>query len=203
MAYAQRKIAAVAGETSARLHEDGAEGDRQRAEHGGEDGSVGKGGGGSAHRAEAYRAPTPCAAGCPGATLARDARASDRHGHVPVQRHRGLDAPAPDAGRRVARAARAAPGDPACRVRRERRGRGQHRGRLVLRGLRVGAGGGGRGARPPARARDRGVAATAWSSGCGSGSTPATGPWRTARTSASTSIAPAASRASATAGRSS
>ena len=67
----------------------------------------------------------------------RAARRRRRDRHLPVHRHRGLDAPRAGASARdrYARAARAASRDPARGVRGARRRRAGHRGRLVLRRL--------------------------------------------------------------------
>ncbi len=63
-------------------------------------------------------------------------RAPDRHGHLPVHRHRGLDASAARARTgRVRRGARGASPGAARRIRRARRRRGRHAGRRVLRRL--------------------------------------------------------------------
>ena len=63
----------------------------------------------------------------------RVARPPERHGHVPVHRHRGLDAAPRAAGRRLRAGPRRAPAARPGRDRRRRRHRGRHRGRLVLR----------------------------------------------------------------------
>ena len=143
----------------------------------------------------------PCSRTPSAAHSAADARASHRNGHVPVQRHRGLDAAAPKQRGPMARHPRPPPGAAARRLRGARRRRGRHRGRLVLRRLPDGA----RrrrpprptssGRSPPSRGR------TGWRCASASASTPARPACRRRRTSACTSTAPAGSPASVTAAR--
>ena len=88
-------------------------------------------------------------------------RAADGNGHVPVQRRRGLDgAPAP-AARALHRGARGSPPAASQRLRRARRTRGRHGGRLVLRRLRA--------TRPPRwrrrRSAQQALAAHEWPEG--------------------------------------
>ena len=81
-------------------------------------------------------------------------RAPDRHGHVPLHRHRGLDAAAARArARRVRRGARGAPPAAQGGIRSPRRRRGRHAGRRILRRLPDSDGGGSRRARRSARTR--------------------------------------------------
>ncbi len=77
-----------------------------------------------------------------------------RHRHLPLHRHRGIDAPDRGArGGRLRRCARGAPPAAASRLRRPRRGRGRHAGRRVPLRLRESCCGGGRGRGRAAGAR--------------------------------------------------
>src|SRR5207247_1224011 len=67
------------------------------------------------------------------AILREDERAPDRHRHVPLHRHRGLDEAAARARRRLRRRAGRAPPRPAGSLRTPRRRRGGYPGRRLLR----------------------------------------------------------------------
>ena len=116
--------------------------------------------------------------------LSTDERAPDRHRHLPVHGHRGLDEAAARARRRLRRRSGRASPRAAGGLRPPRRCRGRHAGRCLLRRLRprqgraCGGSGGSSGARRPGR------------SGCGWAFTPASRSSPKRATSASTSTAP-------------
>ena len=122
-----------------------------------------------------------------GPTLMGHDRAADRHRHVPVHRHRGLDATRRGARGRLRRAARATRRAHPDRLL-GRRCRGRHRGRLVL--LRLRDRRRRRRGRDPGPAGDRrgAVDREAPMSRSGSASIPARPSWPPASTWASTSI---------------
>ena len=136
-------------------------------------------------------------------TLSPHGRHAERRRNVPLHRHRGLDAARQATSRALRQRAGRSPAPASCRVRRARRLRGRHAGRLVLRRVRERARGAPRRRRGPARAASRTTGRTAWRSRCGWACTRARRSRATGATPGSPFIAPRASAPPGTAGRSS